>query len=101
MPVDLLCILCGERGGDWQRGPLVGKKNGSLLERNQRLALAADDTGQYVWTHRCRGIKVSTLDQIVTESLDHANGAAFVADLPGVGPTLLRSGSSGPSLVEP
>jgi len=78
--VDLLCLACGERGGDWQRGQIV--KLGQLLEnfqKNQRVALSADGAGHYVWTHLCAdGIDVP--------------GVGKVLDAPEVSPVEMGSG---------
>jgi hypothetical protein len=53
MPIDLLCRACGERGGNWLRGPRIKLGHVLTLGSNQRIALCADESGTFVYTHIC------------------------------------------------
>lgn len=83
MPVDMLCRACGERGGIWRCGAPVKAGDAIALEPSMRVALSADESGHYIYTHLCAD--------------------AVGVDLPGVGhvrpgqssPVELRSGREG------
>lgn len=53
MPVDLLCLRCGERGGEWRREQIVGAGGWGVLETNQRVASSVDESGRYIYAHIC------------------------------------------------
>jgi len=75
MAIDLLCRMCGERGGEWQRLREFTSGDGVILECNRRAAVAADESGKYIYEHLCR-----------PDSID--------IDMPGVGVVSARGDGS-------
>lgn len=53
MPVDLLCLACGERGGEWICGSKVADGEAWSLRSNQRITSNVAQTGLFLYTHRC------------------------------------------------
>jgi hypothetical protein len=48
---DLLCLACGQRGGDWKKSRPI--RDGHALRENERECANRAGNGIFVYAHRC------------------------------------------------
>jgi hypothetical protein len=59
MPMDMLCVKCGERGGYWKRGKKLQPGKAVSVDGSQRVALSNDNSGPYLYMHQCDGMNAN------------------------------------------